>query len=141
MRCRRCKNEAKPGNAACEYHLAKELERVKARRAKKVAAGLCVWASCQEKAHGGNRYCEGHRVRALAVVKKCQKARWRVGLRIPRIVGVREEKAREKLEADAWKLRVVKRDGEAVVVTRDVDTSRINVEVEKGLVSRVVSRG
>jgi hypothetical protein len=50
------------------------------------------------------------------------------------IDGLTFEDAKEKLLALDWKMRIVKKDGQATVVTRDVKLDRINVRVENGIV-------
>lgn len=49
-----------------------------------------------------------------------------------------EEAAKQE---PAYTIRVIKRDGEPTVVTRDMNLFRINVEIENGIISKVVGFG
>jgi hypothetical protein len=57
------------------------------------------------------------------------------------VVGLTVEDATKTLEAQGLTLRVVIEDGEALAVTDDFSTSRVNVEVADGVVVAVVSVG
>jgi hypothetical protein len=57
------------------------------------------------------------------------------------IVGRSVDEATKVLDAEGLTLRVVIEDGEALVVTDDFSTSRVNVEVAEGVVVAVVSIG
>jgi hypothetical protein len=57
------------------------------------------------------------------------------------VVGLTVDEATERLAADGWSLRVVVEDGEALAVTDDFVTSRVNVEVVDGVVTAVSSIG
>ena len=57
------------------------------------------------------------------------------------IVGRSVDEATEVLDGQGLTLRVVIEDGEALAVTEDFSTSRVNVEVADGVVVAVVSIG
>lgn len=50
------------------------------------------------------------------------------------IVGMTENDARQFLATQGFKMRVSKRDGKALMGTRDARPDRINVEIENGIV-------
>jgi hypothetical protein len=54
------------------------------------------------------------------------------------LVGMRVKKARRVSDAHACELRVVRRNGEPLVVTQDFRTDRINVAVRHRVVKRIV---
>ena len=58
-----------------------------------------------------------------------------------KLIGLDVNDAKEFLAVDDWVLRVVKRDGQVSVVTRDYRTDRVNVEVEAGVIVKVKSIG
>ncbi len=57
------------------------------------------------------------------------------------IVGLGVDEATKVLDAEGLTLRVVIEDGEALAVTEDFSTSRVNVEIADGVVVAVVSIG
>ncbi len=57
------------------------------------------------------------------------------------IIGLGVDDATKTLEGQGFTLRVVIEDGEALAVTEDFSTSRVNVEVADGVVVAVVSIG
>ena len=57
------------------------------------------------------------------------------------IVGLNVEAAREKLESQGMKLRVMKLDGERCLGTCDVNPQRVNVEVQDEKIADVRSIG
>jgi len=57
------------------------------------------------------------------------------------IVGLSLEAAREKLESQGMKLRVMKLDGEGCIGTCDFDLQRVNVEVQDEKIAGIRSIG
>ncbi len=57
------------------------------------------------------------------------------------LTGVAEDEAAKVASEFGWTVRVVKRDGESLMVTEDYSTSRVNVAVEAGVVTSVESIG
>ncbi len=57
------------------------------------------------------------------------------------LVGVAEAEAAKVADENGWTLRVVQRDGENLIVTEDYSATRVNVAVEAGVISAVVSIG
>jgi hypothetical protein len=57
------------------------------------------------------------------------------------IIGLGVDDATKTLEGQGFTLRVVIEDGEALAVTEDFSSSRVNVEVADGVVVAVVSIG
>ena len=54
--------------------------------------------------------------------------------------GLSVEEATKMVAADGWELRVVREDGEDLAVTADFRDNRLNVAVEGGVVTELVSR-
>lgn len=57
------------------------------------------------------------------------------------LVGVEETEATKLAEENGWTMRVVRRDGEDLAATMDYSPSRVNVAVEAGVVTEVISIG
>ena len=57
------------------------------------------------------------------------------------LVGLSEADAAEAATANGWTMRVVRIDGEDLVVTADFSPSRVNVAIESGTVTAVISAG
>lgn len=52
----------------------------------------------------------------------------------PDVIGLGEDEAGKVLEQAGWQARVIKIDGEGLVVTADYSTTRLNLEIDKGIV-------
>jgi len=50
------------------------------------------------------------------------------------LIGLHLDDARELATRSGYRLRVIRRDGEGLVVTADLDTGRIDVEIEHDIV-------
>lgn len=57
------------------------------------------------------------------------------------VIGLEESKARKYCSKNGWHMRVVKRDGNYTVCTRDYRTDRLNVIVENDVVSDIQGVG
>ena len=60
---------------------------------------------------------------------------------VNRVLGMVESDAIAVLQQDNKILRVINRDGEALMVTADVRANRVNVYVKNGVVSRLENMG
>jgi hypothetical protein len=78
--CRACGGSQAPGRALCEYHLARERDRKRAKDAKRKAEGLCVEAGCGRGAEIGKwtvlyRYRDANKGPGAWWVCRCDPAR------------------------------------------------------------------
>ena len=58
-----------------------------------------------------------------------------------KLVGLSEQEAEKVAESARWTVRVGRRDGVDLMLTQEYSTSRVNVAMEKGIVTEVLSIG